>query len=141
MNDDPWDPSVIYNALATRERGDVERANSARFYNFAWEYMVAFSNDHRGKRREIDGTLYYNGNGNIFDQIYANRPLLDSKADSGFKVIDKTAKPILFPEMVSHEVRRGPIRFGLPKGSARRNVNEDGYSDHFPIGVSLESLP
>jgi predicted extracellular nuclease len=32
MNDEPWDSSLTINALATRERGDVERARSERFY-------------------------------------------------------------------------------------------------------------
>ncbi|HEU0223086.1 MAG TPA: endonuclease/exonuclease/phosphatase family protein, partial [Paracoccaceae bacterium] len=39
FNDDPHDPSLRFNAVAWRERGDVERALSAKFYNLAWRYL------------------------------------------------------------------------------------------------------
>lgn len=134
LNDDPWDLSVTVNARATRERGDVERARSERFYNFSWEYLNASVIDHRGDARILEGTLYYNNNGNLFDQILANRPLLDNK-ESAFKVVESSAGIIAFPEMVSHRKGEGPIRFGLPKGDAAENVTENGFSDHFPIGI------
>ena len=137
MNDDPWDDSLIFNARATRERGDVERATSERFYNFTWEYLSTPATDHKGKQRVLEGSLYYNNNGNLFDQILANRPLLDTKNDSHFKVINGSAGIIAFPEMVSHHKGEGPIRFGLPKGNATDNINEEGFSDHFPIGIRV----
>ena len=86
MNDDPWDNSLTINARATRERGDVERAMSDRFYNFTWEYLNSKVVDKNGNTRELDGSLYFDGNGNLFDQILANRPLVDSDSSS-FKVI------------------------------------------------------
>lgn len=134
LNDDPWDLSLTINARATRERGDVERATSERFYNFTWEYMVTPATDKDGNDRILEGTLYYKYNGNLFDQILANRPMLDS-GTSDFKVVDDSAGIITFPEMVSHRKGEGPIRFGLPKGDASSNVNEDGFSDHFPVGL------
>lgn len=134
MNDDPWDGSLTINALATRERGDVERATSERFYNFAWEYLLTSAIDKNGDDRVLEGTLYFKNNGNLFDQILANRPLLDA-GSSDFKVVDDSAGIIAFPEMVSHKKGEGPIRFGLPKGNASSNVNEDGFSDHFPVGI------
>ena len=137
MNDNPWDDSLVFNARATRERGDVERAKSSRFYNLTWEYLVSNATDHQGGERALEGTLYYNNDGNMFDQILANRPLLDDKPDSDFKIVDNTARLIAFPEMVSHKVGEGPIRFGLPKGDADKNVNQSGFSDHFPVGVQI----
>ncbi|MEN1727230.1 MAG: endonuclease/exonuclease/phosphatase family protein [Pseudomonadota bacterium] len=136
MNDDPWDRSLTINALATRERGDVERARSERFYNFTWEYATTAVTDHQGNSRLLEGTLYFKNNGNLFDQILANRPLLDS-GPSGFKVVDGSAGIIAFPEMVSHKKGEGPIRFGLPKGNAADNVNTSGFSDHFPVGIMV----
>ena len=135
FNDDPFDPSLRFNANSTRERGDVERAQSAKFYNFSWEYLTWQAQDHRGKDRQLNGTLYYAGNGNVFDQILASRPMLDGGA-AGFKVADGTAKPFFIPAMVSHKTSEGPIRFGLPKGDATK-VNLDGYSDHFPVVIQL----
>lgn len=134
MNDDPWDASITINALATRERGDVERAKSERFYNFTWEYLLTQTTDHQGEDRVLEGTLYFKNNGNLFDQILANRPLLDD-APSDFKVVDGSAGILVFPEMVSHRKGEGPFRFGLPKGDASENVNSNGYSDHFPVGI------
>lgn len=137
LNDDPWDRSLTINALATRERGDVERATSPRFYNMTWEYMLTQTTDLNGKARLLEGTLYFDRNGNLFDQILANRPLLDKKADTGFKVVKGTAQIIALPEMVSHKTGEGPRRFGLPKGDAAKNVDLTGYSDHFPVGVMV----
>jgi endonuclease/exonuclease/phosphatase family metal-dependent hydrolase len=134
MNDDPWDMSLTINARATRERGDVERATSERFYNLSWEYLLTPAKDKNGKDRILEGTLYFSSNGHLFDQILANRPLLDG-GDSDFKIVDNTAGIIAFPEMVSNKKGEGPLRFGLPKGKPDKNIKEDGFSDHFPVGV------
>ncbi|MEO1190804.1 MAG: endonuclease/exonuclease/phosphatase family protein [Pseudomonadota bacterium] len=135
LNDDPWDPSVTFNANATRERGDVERAQSARLYNLSWGYLKTEAIDHRGERRQLDGTLYFSGNGNVFDQILVARPLLDGAGP--FHLLEETAGIVAVPEMVSHRVSEGPRRFGLPRGDAAENVDPEGYSDHFPVSVIL----
>lgn len=135
FNDDPWDPSITFNANATREEGDVRRATSAKFHNLAWRYLTAEVTDHKGDQRVIDGTLYFNNNGNLFDQILVNRSLLTGEGD--LKVDVESAGIHAFPKMVDHRVSQGPIRFGLPKGNAA-NVNEDGFSDHFPVIVTIE---
>jgi len=136
LNDDPWDTSVTINARATRERGDVERATSERFYNLSWEYLTRTAKDINGEERELEGTLYFNNNGNLFDQILANRPLLDNK-ESDFKLVEQSAGPVLIQDMISHLKGSGPIRFGLPKGDPDENINEQGYSDHFPVSVKV----
>ena len=133
FNDDPFDNSIRYNANAWRERGDVERSRSARFYNLAWNYHSQQVVDHRGDTRVIDGTLYYRNNGNVFDQILANRSLLTG--EGGLSLDESSARIEAFPQMVDHRVNYGPIRFGLPKGNPDANVNLDGYSDHFPVSV------
>ncbi|MGI9502781.1 MAG: endonuclease/exonuclease/phosphatase family protein [Geminicoccaceae bacterium] len=136
FNDDPFDPSLRHNARAWRERGDVERARTAKFYNLAWRYLTQSVLDHRGNQRVLDGTLYYRGDGNLFDQILVNPALL--KPESVFRVVEETARIEAFPEMTDHRVGSGPIRFGLPKGDAANNVNLDGFSDHFPVSVLVE---
>ncbi|WP_150524993.1 endonuclease/exonuclease/phosphatase family protein [Roseibium sediminis] len=140
MNDDPWDRSLTINALATRELGDVERAKSPKFYNIAWEYLTAQAKDHKGNDRLLEGTLYFNDNGNVFDHLLVNRPLVDRKTDSEFKYVGGSGGIIAFPEMVSHRTGEGPIRFGLPKGNAAKNVNETGFSDHFPVGLKIREV-
>lgn len=140
MNDDPWDASVRFNANATRERGDVERTQSPRFYNISWEYLDWQSQTRTGTTRMLNGTLYFRGDGNVFDQILVSRPLLD-QGQSAFKLVNGSAGPEAIPDMISHRVGQGPIRFGLPRGNAADNVDATGYSDHAPVSVVLEEGP
>jgi predicted extracellular nuclease len=135
MNDEPWDGAVQFNANATRERGDVERARSARFYNLAWTYTSRTVQDHQGTDKIIDGTLYFGGDGNLFDQILVNPSLLNG--DLHYQVDAASADIFTIPAMVDHQVRYGPIRFGLPKGDAANNINQSGFSDHFPVIVTV----
>ena len=136
FNDDPFDDSLQIHARATRERGDVERSQTAvRFYNLAWRYLEQQGQDHVGNPKLLYGTLYYNGNGNLFDQILVSKGLLIR--NSPITVNEATARIELYPEMVDHRVAYGPIRFGLPKGNSAQNVNTSGFSDHFPVSVIL----
>ena len=135
FNDDPWDSSVRFNANTSRERGDTERSQSARFHNLAWRYLSVDAIDHRGNARQLDGTLYYGNDGNVFDQILANRSLLNG--EQGLTILDDTATIAAVPAMVDHRVGRGPRRFGLPKGNAAANVDTTGFSDHFPVVVTI----
>jgi predicted extracellular nuclease len=137
FNDEPFDESVQIHARATRERGDVERAQTAvRFYNLAWRYLEQLGQDQNGHEKLLHGTLYYDGDGNVFDQLLVSKGLLIQ--NSPITVMENTAKIEAFPEMVDHRVRYGPIRFGLSKGDAAKNVNTSGFSDHFPVSVILE---
>lgn len=138
LNDDPFDASVTNHAVALRERGDVARAESAKLYNLAWLYLTQDVVDHKGNPRTLDGTLYYGGDGNVFDQLLVSPGLLSGK--SKLKVKPESARIEAFPEMVDHRVGEGPIRFGLPKGDAAKNVNVKGFSDHFPVSVCIEDV-
>jgi endonuclease/exonuclease/phosphatase family metal-dependent hydrolase len=136
FNDEPFDESLQIHARATRERGDVERTISAvRFYNLAWRYLQQTSSDRKGNPKLLHGTLYFGGDGNLFDQFLVSRGLLLQK--SPITVLEETARIETYPEMVDHRVAEGPIRFGLPKGDAAKNVDISGFSDHFPVSVVL----
>ncbi len=139
FNDDPWDGSLLFNANSTRERGDVERAESAVFFNLAWTYLRWEATNSQGQQRTLDGTLYHQGNGNIFDQILVNTSILRGRG--GFTLVEGSAGVAAIPAMVSHKVGEGPIRFGLPKGDAAKNVNQEGFSDHFPVSVVIRESP
>jgi endonuclease/exonuclease/phosphatase family metal-dependent hydrolase len=137
FNDEPFDESLLIHARATRERGDVERAQTAvRFYNLAWRYLEQQGQDQKGKPKLLHGTLYHDGDGNVFDQLLVSKGLL--MQNSPIVVIEDTARIEVFPEMVDHRVSYGPIRFGLPEGNAAKNVNTSGFSDHFPVSVVLQ---
>ena len=137
FNDDPFDEAVQFHGRATRERGDVERSRTAvRFYNLAWRYMDQLVQDQKGHPKRLHGTLYFDGNGNVFDQILVSKGLLSD--NKPMMVLEETAKIEAFPEMVDHKVAYGPIRFGLPKGNAAKNVDTSGFSDHFPVSVIIQ---
>ncbi len=137
FNDNPYDESLLINARATRERGDVENAKTAvRFYNLAWGYLEQQGHDHQGNPKRLHGTLYYQGNGYIFDQLLVSKGLL--LQENNITVDDATAKLEIYPEMVDHRVMKGAIRFGLPKGNTAENINLAGFSDHFPVSVVLQ---
>jgi len=136
LNDDPADPSVVIHANSSRERDDIENATSPRFYNLAWNYLRQSVRTVSGKQRLIYGTLYYQGDANIFDQILVSRAFL--RGPGPFRVREETAHIEALPAMVHDSKNEGPIRFGLPRGNAEKNVNTSGFSDHFPVSVTIE---
>lgn len=135
FNDDPFDPSLRFNARAWRERGDVARAESAKFLNLAWDYLTFTATDRKGRVRVLDGTLYFNNDGNVFDQILVGPALLNGRA--AFALDEGSAEVFALPAMTDHRVGEGPIRFGLPRGNAAENVDPEGFSDHFPVALTL----
>lgn len=137
FNDEPFDRSLTEHARATRELRDVERARSARFYNLSWRYLEQSALDRRGRQRNLNGTLYYRGDGNVFDQILVSQGLVKNRG--AFRALLHTARIEAFPEMIDSRVTPAPVRFGLPKGNARKNVNREGFSDHYPVSLMIES--
>jgi hypothetical protein len=115
----------------------IEKARSARLYNLAWRTLSQPAQNISGRERTLYGTLYFNGNGNLFDQIMVSSGMINGRA--AFAVLDDTMRIEAFPEMVASSKNEGPIRFGLPRGDAVRNVNTDGFSDHFPVSVVIET--
>lgn len=136
FNDDPFDGSMIFNAVATRERGDVQRTRSAKFYNLSWRYLQTVAKASNNRMRVLDGTLYHRKNGNIFDQILVSMGLLITRKSS-FTVLEETVGIVAYSPMISTKTGEGPIRFGLPRGNTTKNINRDGYSDHFPVAVKI----
>lgn len=138
FNDEPFDKSITIHAQGLRDKGDVARAKSARFYNLSWEYLTVTTQDRKGNQRLLNGTLYFGSDASLFDQILISSGLLTGK--SGWRTVDGSARIEAYPPMVSHRVGEGPIRFGLPAGNVAANVNPDGFSDHFPVSVRIEEV-
>lgn len=136
FNDEPFDESLRFFAEATRDRGAVERSRTApRFYNLAWRFSPTEATDHLGHKRQVYGSISFDGSGLVFDQILVSQGLL--LGQRGLKVREETARMELYPPMVHDHPGEGPIRFGLPKGNPQA-VNLEGFSDHFPVSVLVE---
>ena len=134
LNDEPADQSVVVHANASRERDDIQKSTSARFYNLAWNYLRQPAKSKSNKDRILYGTMYFDNNGFVFDQFLASRSLLGG----GKLTVDEgTARIEAFPEMVSDSKSYGPIRFGLPKGDVAKNIDQNGFSDHFPVSIEV----
>jgi len=118
----------------TQQRDDIEKSTSARFYNLAWNYLRQPAKSKSNKDRILYGTMYFDKNGFVFDQFLVSRSLLGG---GELTVDEATARIEAFPEMVSDSKSRGSMRFGLPKGNAADNIDENGFSDHFPVSIEL----
>ncbi|MEM7234343.1 MAG: endonuclease/exonuclease/phosphatase family protein [Planctomycetota bacterium] len=115
LNDEPNDRSVTDYALSTMARGKVTRARNPRLYNLMWPLL--------GQR---DASYYYSSAPIMLDQFLASRGLARTTGD--LRVLDDQVEILRFPGGA-----RTPTRFGRPSGG----LNRDGFSDHFPIAVTL----
>lgn len=136
FNDDPHDASICIHANASREREDVANAQSARLYNLGWRLLSQNVTTATGRLRTLYGTLYWDGNGHVFDQIMVSPAMLNGRG--AFSVLEETMRVEAFPEMISSSKNEGPIRFGLPRGNPGKNINQDGFSDHFPVSILIQ---
>lgn len=122
FNDEPFSRSVVEHARATNARERVLRSRKPRFYNLMWPLMA-----------QGLGTHYYGGTGSILDQMMVSKGLLRGK-DTGMSVKLDSIRI----EGLSEIAYKGkPRRFGRP--SKKNTYDENGFSDHFPISVTLES--
>jgi len=120
FNDEPFDASLVGYALAIRSRTKVMNATSWQFLNLMWLLLG-----------QGMGTYYYDKSPNMFDQFLANKNLL--KKTAPIQVLTDTAQIIALPEMVAQGEYPHPIAFG----GMGKLINWDGFSDHFPIGVTV----
>lgn len=120
FNDDPSDRSLVDYALSTRSRTKVGNARIARFLNLMWPRLG-----------EGLATYYYGNVPNVLDQFLANKNLL--KGNAPIRVLPTSVDIVRFPEMVATGDYPKPILFG----GMGKAVNPDGFSDHFPIAVTV----
>ena len=120
FNDEPFSRSLVDYALSTYQRQKVMNAQTPRFYNLMWPLL--------GARL---GTHYYDNIAGILDQFLVSRGLL--KAGAALSVDQPSVKIEQFPEMAATGSYPAPIRFGRPS----EGLNENGFSDHYPISVVL----
>ena len=120
FNDEPFDQSLVEYALSTRNQVKVINARIARFLNLMWPRLG-----------EGLATHYYDNFPNILDQFLANKNLL--KRDAPIGVLPESVEIMHFPEMVDPGGYPKPICFGV----MGKPVNPNGFSDHFPVAVTV----
>lgn len=120
FNDEPFNRSVTDHALAVNNEIKVMNARNPTFYNLMWPLMTG-----------ENGTSFYEGF-NVIDQLWISKGIVKGEI---FSVQDSSVKIILFEDMVDDEGDyKKPLRFGRPSSK----LNENGFSDHFPIGLILD---
>lgn len=118
FNDEPFDISLATHALSTRQRSKVVGADNPRFWNLMWPVIGI-----------PDGTYYFNDEPTLLDQFLVNKNMANQ--DSPIRAEVDTVEVLRFPGAYSTGKYRSPKPFG---GMGNR-VDENGYSDHFPIGM------
>jgi Endonuclease/Exonuclease/phosphatase family len=117
FNDEPFDQSMVTHALSTRQRSTVTASREKpRLWNLMWPIEGI-----------PEGSFYYDNEPNMLDQFLVNKNMAVENAPLG---ADPTLVHIFKPNGNAHPDR--PIPFGRGK-----KLNEDGFSDHFPITMTL----
>lgn len=120
FNDEPHNRSMTDYALSTRSKKKVSQAKEApRFLNLMWPVMGSGVATH-----------YYENFPNLLDQFLVSKGLVG--AGKPLSVKEESVEILRFPEMTKGTYS-APRRFGRPSAG----LDEQGYSDHFPIGVVL----
>ncbi len=119
FNDPPDDDSVIKHLHGIGDRTKVQKSDEALLYNL-------FLDKKDGKQ----GTHYYSGKWEIFDQILVSPDMLGTY---GGWTCDTTSAKIINDLTADHKGH--PKRFGNEHDKI--DLHERGYSDHFPVSVRL----
>lgn len=120
FNDDPYSPSLTNFALSTETTTKVLRARNQRLYNMMWPLVG-----------QGVASYVYSGVPNMLDQFLVTKGML--RRDAAIKPLRASVSVLRFPEMVSRSVYKTPKRFGRPSS----RLNRTGFSDHYPIAVTL----
>ncbi len=121
FNDEPFDRSLMTYALSTRQARKVTGATSPRFLNLMWPLMDG-----------SHATHYFGSIPNMLDQFLASRGLVKKGAD--IAVVPGSVHIEQPAGMVGTGKYPAPVRFGMPS----KKVNLNGFSDHYPISVTLK---
>jgi predicted extracellular nuclease len=120
FNDEPFDTSLVIHALSVRQQRRVLEAETPRFWNLMWPAAGS-----------PDGSFYFNNEPNQLDQFLVNVNM--AKKDSPITVHADTVQILRFPGTFS----TGKYPTPIPFGGMGKKVDEDGFSDHFPIGMQV----
>jgi hypothetical protein len=118
FNDEPFDTSLVTHALSTRQRLKVLGTETVpRLWNLMWPVLGI-----------PIGTFYFDNQPNVLDQFLVNRNMAADGAELAVQA--DTVEVVHFEEMIE-----GTYRRPRPFGGMGDPVDQDGFSDHFPITV------
>jgi predicted extracellular nuclease len=121
FNDEPFDESLTRHSLSTRQRTKVTAAReSPLLWNLMWPTAGA-----------PDGSFYFDNQPNILDQFLVNKNM--ATGDAPLRADPGSVQILKPPAMVDKGVYKKPVPFGGMGGP----VNRDGFSDHFPITMTV----
>jgi predicted extracellular nuclease len=124
FNDEPFDLSLVRHALSTRQRAKVTSAREEPLlWNLMWPVVGA-----------PDGSFYFDNEPNMLDQFMVNKNMAIS--DAPIRADPTTAQILKPPAMVTTGIYKKPIPFG----GMGKPVNQNGFSDHFPITMTVTEL-
>jgi len=121
FNDEPFDASLVIHALSTRQRQRVVGADTLRFWNLSWSVIA----------NPPDGTFYFDNEPNVLDQFLVNRNMATQGAP--IRAEADTVAILRFPGTSS----TGKYPRPKPFGGMGKPVDENGFSDHFPVGMQV----
>lgn len=116
MNDDPFSPSMAKSLGARRKMEDVKTTD---MFNPWWQILL----DGRG-------TLKYNGNWNLFDQIVMSPNCIAGTVKKDYRSLTFYKAEIFMRDYLFQD---GGKFKGNPKRTHAGGVWLDGYSDHLPV--------
>ena len=120
FNDEPVSPSLAHfplsTELTTKGTSGSKRA-TVQPHVVAWWVRVA--------------SYVYAGTPSMLDQFLVSRGML--RRSAVIKPLGESVSLLRFPEMVSRSVYKTPRRFGRPSS----RLDRTGFSDHYPIAVTL----
>ncbi|WP_327742816.1 endonuclease/exonuclease/phosphatase family protein [Streptomyces europaeiscabiei] len=133
FNDEPFDPSLTQHALSSRQRKKVLNSTTARrLFNLMWPLLG--TDDQPGPTPRPSGTFYFENQANVLDQFLVNENMLAPsaplRAEPGSVHI--VTDP---PGLVGTGRYPAPVLFG----GMGKKINEDGYSDHYPIAMHVRT--
>ncbi len=120
FNDEPFDTSLVTHALSTRLRTKVVNGTSPRLWNLMWE-----------RAGDALGTFYFDNLPNVLDQFLVNKNM--TLQNAAIRALPETVEVIRVPAHVA----TGDYPKPIPFGGMGKPVNQSGFSDHFPIGLTV----
>jgi predicted extracellular nuclease len=121
FNDEPFDPSLERHALSTRQRAKVFGATTApRLWNLMWQ-----------TEGTGEGTFYFDNFANVLDQFLVNKNMISK--ENPLRADPDSIQIIRLPGMVAAGRYPAPVPFG----GMGKPVNKAGFSDHFPIAMTV----